>query len=454
MQRLLVVLLHIFLEGVERKFEREQNHYRGREGETNHREDKHLRLSGGQRTYYEPMNALYLCYLSLFDPLVQTQVVAYLEGLAMVGHRIILLTFEPHRPSRSAVQQWQERHAALGIEWHWLRYHKRPTVLATGWDILAGIFVGYRLARRHRIDLLHARGHVPGVMALILKRLTGAKMLFDIRGFMAEEYVDAGIWKAGGCLYRTTKRVERILVRCADGFVVLTKKAKALLNSWYPQEIQGKPLQVIPCCVDLRRVREINRTEPIDNRAPIALAYVGKHGGWYLTEEMIRFFAVARRLLAGLRLQFWTQSNPAQVHSLFTRYGLNGHVTVGQISSHELPEALAKCQAGLSFVRPCTSKLASSPTKVGEYLAVGLPVITTAGIGDVDDLLNGADGHAVGVVVRDFTEEAYADAARELQKLLADPEIRNRCRAAAEEHLDLVRVGWQRYRDIYSSLIG
>jgi hypothetical protein len=41
------------------------------------------------------LRALYICYLSLEDPLVHTQVVAYLEGLAQNGHSIHLLTFDP-----------------------------------------------------------------------------------------------------------------------------------------------------------------------------------------------------------------------------------------------------------------------------------------------------------------------------------------------------------------------
>ena len=52
----------------------------------------------------------------------------------------------------------------------------------------------------------------------------------------------------------------------------------------------------------------------------------------------------------------------------------------------------------MSFIKPCLSKLSSSPTKVGEYLAAGLPVISTAGIGDVDDLLTGRNNGGRGPV--------------------------------------------------------
>lgn len=403
-------------------------------------------------TKRETVNVLYLCYLSLFDPLVQSQVVAYIEGLTSAGHRIILLTFEPRRLTHSEMQWWKERLASKGIQWYWLRYHKRPSVVASSWDILVGIVTGLRLMRRHNVQLIHARVHVPGLIALVLKRLTGARMLFDIRGFMAEEYVDGGLWKQNGLLYRITKRVERALVNAADAFVVLTTKAKGLLMTWYPREVDGKPVEVIPCCVDLRNKQTI-KPQSLNGKIQ-AFVYVGKLDGWYLTEQMVKFFAVARKVIPDLRFHIWTQSNPARLRQLFMTHELNGCVSVGEITSDELQRELQRYRAGLSFVKPCLSKLASSPTKVGEYLAAGLPVVTTPGIGDLDDLLRIGGKDAVGVVVREFSEEGYLTAARQLQQLLSDPDIHDRCRTVAEEYLDLERVGWPRYRMVYEWLIG
>ena len=238
------------------------------------------------------LTSLYLCYQSVLEPLTQTQVIAYLEGLTQAGYRLVLLTFEPRSLTAEETQDHRKHLAAKGIAWHWLRYHKRPTVPATALDILAGIAVGWWLVWKYRIGLLHARIHVPGLMALALKSLTGAPFLFDIRGFMAEEYADAGVWKANGLLFRLTKWVQRRLVRAADGYVVLTQKARDLLQEWYPREIHGKPVQVIPCCIDLRRIPARNGRlgHPDEEKT---LGYVGKLGGWYLTEEMAAFVCCA-----------------------------------------------------------------------------------------------------------------------------------------------------------------
>ena len=79
--------------------------------------------------------ALYVCYLPVDEPLVQTQVVPYLRGLAEAGNRIHLLTFEtrPHDgATRSALR-------AQGISWHHAPYHRRPRLIATVIDVLAGL---------------------------------------------------------------------------------------------------------------------------------------------------------------------------------------------------------------------------------------------------------------------------------------------------------------------------
>ncbi len=86
---------------------------------------------------------LYISYNGMLDPLGQTQVIPYLRELAKRGVQFTLLSFE--RPAAFAgdgVRKREELDQELrkhGIEWHWLRYHQRPSVPATIYDVLAGI---------------------------------------------------------------------------------------------------------------------------------------------------------------------------------------------------------------------------------------------------------------------------------------------------------------------------
>ncbi|OHB71782.1 MAG: hypothetical protein A2V70_04530 [Planctomycetes bacterium RBG_13_63_9] len=403
------------------------------------------------------MTALHICYQSVLEPLTQTQVLPYLHGLAKAGHRVVLLTFEPRRLTTAETRNGQQSLAARGIVWHWRRYHKRPTLPATAWDALVGVLTAWWLVRRHKVRLVHARSHVPGAMALILKHLTGAKLLLDVRGLMAEEYVDAGVWPANGLLFRITKRLERALFGAADAIVVLTERAKEHFLECYPRETANKPLITIPCCVDLRPRTNDSRTLRSQPNGPKTMVYVGKLGGWYMTDAMADFMATAIRMIPGLRWQVWTQSDPRPLRQLLAQRGVHGKVAINSSPPDELPARLRGAMAGLSLRAPGRSARAASPTKVGEYLAAGLPVIANVGVGDTDALLSGqsAPDHApVGVLVRQFSDDAYREALRELITLRHDPHLSRQCQKAAQRHFDLERVGWARYRQIYDNLIG
>ena len=393
------------------------------------------------------MTALYLCYQSVCEPLTETQVIAYLEGLARAGHKVLLLTFEPRSPTKSEELRIRTRLNEFGIQWFWRRYHKGPSVPATALDVLIGVVFGMRLAIRYRVGLLHARAHVPAIMALPIRWLTRCRFLFDLRGLMAEEYVDAGIWRANGILFRLTKWFERRLIRAADAVVVLTDAGKEFLTASYPDALRGKPCQVIPCCVDLRRTPHANASRPSEGR--FTLAYVGKLGGWYPTDELMQFAAAAKRVIPELDLKIWTQSDPAQVRDAAKRNQTEQFVRVERATPRELPGKLAGAHAGVSFRTGNISRITCSPTKVAEYLAAGIPVVTNSGIGDCDALV---DSNRIGVVIRQANVAGFEAAAFQIKNLASDGETRDRCTRVARDNFDLITVGWPRYCEIYDAL--
>jgi glycosyltransferase involved in cell wall biosynthesis len=394
---------------------------------------------------------LYLCYLSLEDPLVHSQVVAYLAGLAERGHVVHLMTFEPRlSPQRS--RQFAEELHRRGIAWHRRRYHKRPSLPATAFDVIAGGLAAARLVRRHRLDAIHARNHMPAAMAMIASRLTPCRLIFDIRGLMAEEYADAGHWKRGGVPYRLTQWVQRAALRRADGVVTLTEAVRPHLSA---AKAGPETTFVIPCCADLKRIEE-RSPERDAARAELGLGdrptmvYVGKFTGWYMEREMADFVAVARQSEPELLFLIVTQADPAPMLRELDRCGIGpDDYRILRSEPEEIGRYLAAADAGLSFVRPCFSKISSSPTKIGEYLAAGLPVVSTAGIGDVDALLR---DNRVGALVGDFSSQAYEAAVGIVRELREDSSAQQRCAAVARENLSLREVGIPRYDALYRRL--
>jgi len=394
--------------------------------------------------------SLYLCYFGLREPLVQAQVLPYLRELARGGVTVSLLTFEP-QPSGAWIAEWRERLQDEGIDWHLLRYHKRPTLPATIFDILAGAWLATRIVRRRRIDLLHARSHVGAAIGAVAKWLTGARLLFDIRGFLPEEYADSGNWPDRGLLFRITKTAERFLFRAADGFVVVTEGARSLL---FPNGARGKPIEVIPCCTSAARTvprsdRDAVREElGLTNR--VVFVYAGALGGYYLMREMAEFLAVARELDPRVYALVLTQGPQAPMLAELERAGIGtGDSRVMRAEPHDVPRLLGAADVSMSLIRSSFARVAASPTKFAEYLAAGLPVVASVGIGDLDSHIS--EGR-VGVLLRGFDRAAYVGVLRELEELRRDEGLGERCRQMARTRYGLETVAGVRYRRIYEAL--
>src|ERR1044071_3889903 len=398
------------------------------------------------------MKSLYICYFCLREPLVQTQVLPYLRELARGGIEISLLTFEPNQKQsweQEDVEAWRARLESSGIRWFSLPYHKRPSAPATLYDIAAGARFAARLARREGIDVLHARAHVPMAMALLANSLGArCRLLFDIRGLMAEEYADAGIWAENSRPFRAVKRIERAGIRRADEIVVLTRK----FRDWLVEHKlkQAGQIEVIPCCVDFSLFSEATAEDRKWRTRHFELIYAGSVTGLYLLEEMGRFFLALRKLRPDAYLRILTTSSAENASSVLLRAGLNReNFWVGAASPKDVPGYLQRARLGLSFRKPTFSQIAASPTKNAEYLATGLPVVCNAGVGDTEDLLL---NEKVGVVLRAFDEKSYAEAAKVALALAEDAGAPDRSTRVARACFGLVEIGGVGYRNVYRRL--
>jgi glycosyltransferase involved in cell wall biosynthesis len=404
---------------------------------------------------------LYISYNGMLDPLGQSQVIPYLRELSGEGVRFTLLSFERagafEQDGLEKCGQIERHLAEYGIEWHRLRYHQRPSLPATVYDILAGINCGRALVRRNRIEMVHARSTVPAVIALGLKKLFGIKMIFDLRGLLADEYVDAGHWRKESIKYRLTKSLEVRCLGASDGVVTLTERIWSIIQKW--QELRERVVahQVIPCCVDLQRFRfdaaaRTQRRAELQLEDKVVLVYSGSVGGWYLTEEMIDFFAAMLSERPSSHFLCLITNGRDKVEAVLKERAIApSSYTIKSVSSEDVSSYLSASDVGIAFIKPCFSKFASSPTKNAEYLACGLPLIINAGIGDSDSLIR---SEGVGALVNDFTQVAHGAARTTILGMLEDPDqVRLRSREVAERLFDVSRIGLDRYASLYGEVL-
>lgn len=405
------------------------------------------------------MKTLFITYNGATEPLIRSQGIPYLKGLSRAGIGSVLLSFEKPGVDKISAAALERELKGSGIEWKRLKYHKSPSLPATVFDILMGIFAGIKITLSRHIDVIHARATVPAVMAYVIAGLTGKKFIYDERGLMAEEYADGGMWKRDGLIYRTVRSIEKRLLSRADAVVVLTENIKRFLTdgSYLPARRKNPEIYVIPCCVDLERFTPAPR-DKLRLREKIRpglggkfiFIYTGSLGTWYMLEEMLDFYAAAGSVIPEAHLLVVTHIDQEAVRTAWARRGFSfDDITVTGAEFADMPDYLTAADAGIFFIRPVLSKRSSCPIKFAEYLACGLPVVLNAGIGDTADVVK---TNAIGIVVRGFSRDEYERARLSLVALAKDVNTANRCRQTAEKDFSL-ESGIAKYKSVYESVM-
>ncbi|MRU15688.1 glycosyltransferase family 4 protein [Roseovarius sp. A21] len=393
---------------------------------------------------------LYVSYTGLLDPLGQSQVLQYVLGLAR-DHRITLLTFEKpdalaNEPELDALA---ERCRVAGIDWHRLTYHNRPGIPATIYDIVLGIRKATALARTGHIQIVHTRSYIAGLIGLAVKRRTGARFIFDMRGFWPDERVDGGIWKPNWLRYRAFKWVERRLFLGADHVVSLTRAGAREIEKFdYLQGI-APPMSVIPTCTNLELFRPV---EPVESpQGSFTLGYVGSAGSWYMFAEVAQAVRMLFDMRPDARFLVINKGDHDAIRNWLSEAGVDlERVEIRAAPYSEVSEQIARMDAGIFFIKQVWSKRASSPTRLGEFLACGKPVLANGQVGDVEETIVETD---TGVAINAFDEQTQRDALVDLIERTKEPGLAARCRQAAEEHFAL-ETGILDYSKVYRNLAG
>ena len=393
------------------------------------------------------MSVLYVSYDGMLEPLGQSQVLAYLKHLA-ADRSIHLISFEKAADWANVTERKHLARdiAASGIVWHPLRYHKRPTAVATTWDIANGVRLGLWLVLRHRLRIVHARSYMPSVISLVLKRLAGVRFIFDMRGFWADEKVDGGSWKKESKIYHVTKWFERRFLLSADHVVSLTHAAVPIMQRFPYLKDRMPPVSVIPTCADLTRFKPMPREREI---AGLTIGYVGTAGNWYLFDETAACFAELLRMRPDTKFLIINRGEHTYINERLAAAGVPSKaVELRAATPAEMPLLIARMDASVFFIKPVFSKQASAATKLAELLGCGVPCLGNAGVGDMAKVL---EGERVGVAIKDFDKATVSAGLGQLLALVADPSAAGRCVEAAHKYFSLVD-GVSLYSDIYKKL--
>jgi glycosyltransferase involved in cell wall biosynthesis len=339
-------------------------------------------------------------------------------------------------------------------------YTKRPPIVSTIFDLLRLKRKALQIIKSKNINVVHCRTILTAIVGLHFKRKLNLKMIFDMRSFLADERVDGKLWNLNNPIYKKIysffKQKERACLIEADQIVSLTNAAKKEMLTWN-LGIQESKITVIPCCVDVQLFdpsklkinnRTIVRNELGINENDFVFIYVGGIGTWYCLDEMMEFFSTSKQTIPTAKFLIVTAEKPALVYQSSNKFNINkADIIILESLRNDVPKYLNAADCALFFILPAYSKIASSPTKQGEMMAMQLPIVCNDNVGDTGDIIRKYDA---GWVVQKFNISEYEKIIAELSSSIQLD--KHKIRFGAEEYFGLHK-GIEKYYNLYKGMV-
>ncbi len=403
---------------------------------------------------------LFISYDGMTDPLGQSQVIPYLQGLTHFGYSFTILSCEKTKAFEENNSRVSASLKDYPIEWVPIYYHKNPPVFSSVYDVMQLRNKATQLHRKQGFDLVHTRPGVPALVGIWLKKKYGIKFLNDIREFYADSRVDGGMWDKNQFFYRgiynyfKKKESEALLIN--DGIVCLTHAAEKIIKAM-PEYNARIPFEVIPCSVDMdlfdpnkidSETKQDLRNQLGISENDLVISYLGSVGGWYLTDEMMKCFKAISDEIPNVKFLFISPHQHSFIRSKAKEYSLNeNQLVIVHAKRNEVPTYLSLSSFSLFFIKPCFSKLSSSPTNHWEIMAMGIPVISNSGVGDVKDIIQMTNS---GFTIDIFSGKSYAAIAKYIRE--GSGVEKKQLRKSAVEYYGLVEA-IEQYRKIYNEIL-
>ncbi|HXC04052.1 MAG TPA: hypothetical protein VNZ86_04820 [Bacteroidia bacterium] len=320
-----------------------------------------------------------------------TSVCRYLEAAFKV--RIKLIAFLSVRSFRKNRRAIQAEYAGAWV------IPMIPKLSTWRWNRITLFFILLILSRKK--ETVCARGPYAAWLALKLKKagLIG-KVCLDARGaYQAElnEYPVTDIQS----LVRGMAQLEKQVLLNADFRIAVSQSLVRYWQTEYGYDQQNHV--VIPCTLHPRfqlplpefHQLETARTTLGFKPDDCLLAYSGSHAGWQSFSMVRNFLSVQLQANPALKILFLCAELPEGIEQdevFRSRY-------IRQwMKPSEVRDVLCLCDYGLIIRESSVTNRVSSPVKFAEYLACGLGVLISPGIGDYSDFV---EQHGCGQVIKD-----------------------------------------------------
>ncbi|MDO8646058.1 MAG: glycosyltransferase [Candidatus Planktophila sp.] len=371
---------------------------------------------------YDSFDLAYVTIDSLSEGVGSSQITPLISRLSKSGLKINLISYEKSNPNSELVAYFK----SVGVEWNFRNFGSN--------GLMGGVARLNNLRQEiPKTNLIHARSDIPAVSAIASRQ---APVLWDVRSLWADQKVMIQENLVNKTLYGIYRGLESIAASRSIGMSTLTSAVVPILE----QRHKRLPLlrTVVPTAVDLDYFK-LNPMMP-----PKAQALFSGTYNEYYDLNLSRLFMEEFRKLFVVDTHW---ARPAESNK--------SHIGVGEskvfpstqtgmanlIPDYSFGVSVCKMDAGPSLS-------AAMPTKIGEFLACGRPIVVNRGLGDMDQFLKEFNAG----VILDGTPTNLVESATRLASLLSDSETPVRCRALAEKYFSM-DVGANKYLNLYSRIL-
>ncbi len=336
-------------------------------------------------------NILYVTYDSLEDSISKSQILPLLKYLKKKQYKINLISFEKKKNNQRIkyVDNWEQ-----------IKFENSKILKIL--SILKCIFLMFRFIKHENVKIIHCRSYIPAIAAFFLKKILKFKYIFDIRGFWFDEKHDTGL--ISNIMYFFLKIIEKKIYKNADCILTLSYKSIKHISNLFGAK--KNKINFVSCYTDTKIFIHTKKLL----KEHIIFGYVGNVGLSYDFNKVLKFLNIYNDINPNWTLIFLNNHlDRNKINKLFYNFPYKNKIKIRRTNYYQMKNFYKNINLGIYFLKNSFAKIASCPTKLGEMLSCGIPIITNGGIGDIERYLNNEKkcGYVINKINKKKTKDIY-----------------------------------------------
>lgn len=312
-------------------------------------------------------------------------------------------------------------------------------------NILYCSILTFIITARLKINIIHAQNLMAGFICALIKKIfsSNVKLIFDYHGVVPEEYLD--FFPKDHLGYRCRKVMEKFTIHNADHIICVSNAFKEYLASNFT--VLPNSISVMPSCVgknflsdDAISKSELKRKLGLDDK--IVLVYSGNIGQWHSENQILSLCKNIVDRFPNVFIFFMIADSASKIQlsqKMISMGFARGSYNILNLAHEDVKYLLIASDIALLIRKKSVVNHVASPTKFAEYLATGLPVLLSAGIGDTAKIIL---DHNVGVLCDEKNKDSIYASFKSILELSKAAGTKHRCIKIASDYFN-----WDNYGD-------